>query len=1044
MTDARESKQKVEIPHVLRAAVKEGRAVVIFGAGASMECKASDGRNPPSADDLRNHLAQKFLGTQNETRDLATVAEMAIIAGAGEPQVVDEVARQFEGFMTSNAHKRLADFRWRSFATTNYDRFIEDGYAANSAALQTCVPFIKDSEPYEDRLREKLNPVPLLKLHGCLGHPLDEEVPLILSNEHYAFHEKGRDLLFGRLRDWAHSSVLIFIGYRLADPHIRELIYKIASSKRPSWFIVSPSCDEHDIRFWATKGVDIIPTTFAGFIDALDTAIPKPLRPLASLVDSEKRPYVRHLKNGYPSEELVEALEHDFDYVHASMSFDEVSAEKFYAGYDHGWCGIIRKYDFARKAGESLLFTAADEGAGTGAIRFYLLEGAAGSGKTIALRRAAFDAATALDQLVLWLGEDGVPRPEILEELYSLTGLRILLFVDHVSLHAEALERALHRLKQKEISVTIIASEREAEWETYCGCLNDFDPIKSTLRRLSEREAEDLVDLLERHGCLGQLATRSRAEQTDAFLSEERADRHLLVALHELTQGKPFEQIILDEYNRIHPDAACTLYLDIATMHQFGVTARAGAISRISGIRFSDFEADFLIPLKGIVRTTKNRFIGDDGYVARHAHVADIVFRVKCESDEERSAQLSRVIGGLDPGYSSDNRILVSICKGRKIAETFNSVASAREIFKAAVSALPNNAFLFQQAAIFEMVHPTGSLDRAEKLALAARDVDKINPIYAHTLAEVARHKANAAVSEVRAHQFRAKSRRYLNEISKADSYTSLTFCNLLIDEVIDLLQSLPEDPKKNQILDFNQKVGEAEKRLDKAKRDFPDEAGFPSAEGRLWQRLGEESRAKHMLQQAASLHTSNPGVFLRLARVESSGGELYAAIKTLSKGISRFPEDKQIHLELALRLIERDRITTPEIEGHFRASYGVGDHALDARFYHACYLFWAGLIQESQKLFDEVCERSSKDYRKRPNPEEGLIDQFVGQQTGMIASIKNDFFFIQSACYPKQIFAHASALSGVEMKDLTTGNFVRFSIRFNRLGPVATSVDMS
>ena len=1044
MTDAQISKQNVEIPHVLKVAVREGRAVVIFGAGASMECKASDGRRPPSADALRDHLAQKFLGTQNEKRDLARVAEMAINTSAGEPQVFDEVARRFRGFTTSIAHERLADFRWRGFATTNYDRFIEDGYAANSSALQACVPFVKNSEPYEDRLRDERDPVPLLKLHGCLNHRLDKEVPLILSNEHYAFHDKGRDLLYGRLRDWAHSSVLIFIGYGLADLHIRKLFYKINPSQRPRWFIVAPSGDEHDFRLWSNKNVDVITTTFTGFIDALDNAVPKTFRSLALPVEAEKQPYVRHLKNGYPSKLLVDALECDFDYVHAEMPFDNVSAEKFYSGYDHGWCGIIREFDFARRAGRKLLNSATDEDTGTGAIRFYLLEGAAGSGKTIALRRAAFDAATALDQLVLWLGEDGVLRTEVIEELYSLTGLRVLLFVDHVSLHAETLERALHTLKHKDVPVTIIASEREAEWETYCDGLNDFDPIKSTLRRLSEREAEELVGLLERHNCLGQLATRSRAEQIDAFLSVDRADRHLLVALHELTQGKPFEQIILDEYNRIHPDAARTLYLDIATMHQFGVTARAGAVSRISGIRFSDFMADFLIPLKGIVRTTKNRYIDDDGYVTRHTHVADIVFRVKCKSDDERSAQFSRIIAGLDPGYSSDKRILTSICKGRKIAETFNSVAKARDIFNAATSALPDNAFLFQQAAILEMVHSKGSLERAEELAQIARTVDENNPIYVHTLAEVARRKANDAANEVRAQQLRAQSRRYLNEISKADSYTSLTFCNLLIDEVVDLLQSLPENPKRYQILDFDQKIDEAKKRLERAKREFPGEAEFPSAEGRLWQCLGERSRATRMLQQAAALHTRNSGVFLRLARVQSNSGELDASIKTLTEGISRFPEDKQIHLELALCLIKRDCTTTAEIEGHFRASYGVGDHALDARFYHACYLFWAGSIKESRKLFEEVYERSGEDYRKRPNPEEGLIDQFIGQQTGMIASIKNDYFFIQSGCYPEQIFAHASALSNVEIDNLETTIAVRFRIRFNRRGPVATSVHMS
>lgn len=1044
MTGSSKSKVKVELPHVLIEAVKEGRAVIVFGAGASMECRSADSRRPPSADELRDHLAAKFLGTKNEKRDLATVAEMAINAGAGEPQVFDEVARQFKDFTTSKAHEKLGDFRWRGLATTNYDRFIEQGYVLNTAALQTCVPFVKNEEPYEDRLRDERNPVALFKLHGCLDHRLDRDVPLVLSNEHYATYEKGRDLLFNRLRDWAQSSVLVFIGYRLADPHIRDLIYKIDPARRPRWYMVSPGGDEHDVRFWDKKGVEVLSTTFSGFMDALDVSVPQLFRALAPPVDTGLRPYLKHLKNGHPSDRLIEALERDFDYVHAAMPFDEVSAEGFYSGYDHGWSGIIRKYDFARKLGEELLYAAVDVATDSPAIRMFVLEGAAGSGKTIALRRAAFDAATALDQFVLWLKPDGILRAEIIEELWTLSGLRLMIFVDHVSLHSEELERALHTLKRKNVQVTVVLSEREAEWAAYCGGLDAFLPSTSTLRRLNGREVEDLVDLLARHRCLGQLTNLSRAEQIEAFLSKDRADRQLLVALHELTQGKPFEQIILDEFNRVLGDAARSLYLDIATMHQFGVTARAGAISRISGIRFDDFKSEFIKPLTDIVRITDDRFTGDHGYETRHSHVAEIVFRAVCDSDEARSLQLSRIVGGLDPGYSSDRRVLENICKGRNIARTFSSIEHARKIFEVATTALPESAFLFQQAALLEMQHPKGALDYAEELAQTARALDQNNHIYIHTLAEVSRRKANAAPSPVRAEQLRAQSRRFLNEILTNDPRKSLTFCNLLIDEVIDLLRALPEDPKEYMIIEFDRKVAEAKDRLDKARRDFPGEAEFPSAEGRLWQRLGDEVRAKRVLQQATALKAQNSGVFLRLAQVQASGGEVENSIETLRTGLQRFPSDKQLHLELALRLVEHNRTTSREIEGHFGASYGVGDHALDARFFHACYLFWAGKIEESRSLFDEINTRSSKDYRKRPNPEEGLIDQFIAQQTGSVASVRDDYFFIQSGCYPRQIFAHMTSLSGIDISELTSGKQVRFRVRFNRRGPVASTVVVS
>lgn len=1045
MSVRRKAQPSIEIPHTLAEAVRSGSAVAVLGAGASKECRGQGGRRAPDATQLRDHLAKRFLGTAKKERDLATVAEMAIAAGSGLPLVFDEVSRQFQNIQTSAAHAGLAGFRWRGLATTNYDLFIEEGYRANAAAPQTCVPFVKNTEPFDDRLRAETHPVALLKLHGCLDHRLDPDVPLLLSHEHYDGHDRNREHLFERLKHWAQSSVLVFIGYRLADPHIRQLIYRISPSQRPQWYLVSPGGDDDDRRFWSSKNVELLPTTFGEFVEALDQEVSSLFRALPLPRDAASRPYRRHFRTDQdPSERLVRSLDTDFAYVHGSLAFENVSAEKFYAGYDTDWCGIVRNYDFARKVGEDMLYAALDETAGDLPLRFELLLGQAGAGKTIALRRAAFDAATALDQLVLWLTEDGEPRADVLEELYSLTGLRVLLFVDHVSLHAEALERMLYTLRARNVPITVIASEREAEWGTYCRGLNEaFTPTTHTLRLLSAREAEALVDLLERHQCLGHLAEKPRTERIASFLDKAQANRQLLVALHELTQGRPFEDIILDEYERINPEVARSLYLDIATMHQFGVMARAGAISRISSIRFLDFKEEFLAPLQDIVRTTHDRYTGDDGYETRHAHVARLVFRVACEGDEERATQLARIITGLDTGYSSDRRILSGICRGREIAQAFVGIESAREIFDTAMAAMPSAAFLFQQAAILEMQHDSGSLDRAEELALEARELDSTNHIYLHTLAEVARRKARAARSPVQVSQLRAQSRSYLNSIHRSDPRRSLSYCNLLIDEVQTMLHVLPDDPKEYQVVEFDEKVGETVKRLHRAQRDHPGEAEFPAAEGRLYQLLGEEDRAERVLKIATGLRANTAGVFFRLAQILYRRADLDAAIQTLQDGLERFQSDKELHLQMALRLIEKHQSPDTVIDGHFRASYGTGDHAYDARFYHAAYLFWAGKIEESRALFNFVDEKANSDYRTGSVPAEDVITARIEEKKGTIEGIKDRYFFVRFGGWPKALFAHVSSLIDDQVEDLTQGAAVRFHIRFNRKGPMAVSVKL-
>jgi hypothetical protein len=232
--------------------------------------------------------------------------------------------------------------------------------------------------------------------------------------------------------------------------------------------------------------------------------------------------------------------------------------------------------------------------------------GPAGSGKTVALKRAAWEAATALDQLVLWFEETGALRPDALAELVDLTGKRIFIAIDRAALHVAAIDRLLSVAKQKQLPITILAAERDNEWSAYGARISDrWHPRVFGMSNLSHKEVEELVDLLEKHDSLGLLEPLNREERIAAFT--ERADRQLLVALHEATRGKPFEDIVYDEYEGVVPEEARRLYLDICTLNQFAVPVRAGTISRVSGILFEDYRQRFFRPLQNMVMAHENR-----------------------------------------------------------------------------------------------------------------------------------------------------------------------------------------------------------------------------------------------------------------------------------------------------------------------------------------------------------------------------------------------------------------------------------------------------
>lgn len=1046
-SSAKKAAKKVEIPFLLAEAVKNGRAILFLGAGASKECKNAEGKTPPDGEQLRDILALKYFGKPMPNRPVMTVAEMAISTGAGRSLVFDTINDAFAAFEPSEAHRMVSDFNWRAIATTNYDLFLEAAYDDTKRRRQVLVPFVKDDEPIDARKGAITNPLEYLKLHGCLRHRLDGDVPLVLSWEQYDEYATNRRHLFNRLEYLSHECPLIFVGYGLADSHIRSLIYKLEGSARPRWYIVSPGAEEEDIRFWSSKNFDVITCRFGEFMAALDAAIPKLLRFVAPSVETVNFPLRAHYASpaSQETDRLRAAFSKDLTLIHASMAVKEQSAEQFYSGYDTGWGGIFNRMDARRKVTDDLLFKVLAEHESPKEPIFFLLRGPAGAGKTIALKRAAFDAAMSYRALALWLEEDGHLRSDIFIELHNLVQRPIYLFVDQVALHVDKLVPFLRTMKTSRVPLVLIGAEREADWTTYCATLQQIQPpLFLRVGMLSSREVEDLLDLLDRHNCLGELKGQERAKQVAAFMDEERADRQLLVALHELTRGYPFEKIVLDEYERV-PERARRLYLDIATMHQFAVPARAGTISRVSGIRFRDYREEFMIPLKDMIIVAEDRY-GDYFYRTRHPSIASMIFAQVCGDDVAKAAQFIRLIQGFDVGFSSDKRTLEGICKGRVLADQLQQPDAGREIFSTATSIAPNQAYLRQQWAIFELNHQKGDIADAERLAAEAAVMDPKSSSAIHTQAEVARRRANVDGSPILKEQFRRQARRFLDSMPKQDRFNLSTRCKLLVDEVSDLIESLSEQERAMDDRFFADKLQEVERALTRAQQLFPDDAGMVETEARLWSLMKDKAKALRALERAWRKMPRGSGTAIRISKIHASAGRQAAAKAVLEEALSRDAEDKAAHFEMAMHLLSNEEEADWDqraIIHHLSASIQVNDANFEERYTLAQFYFAIGNIGRAEELFDEIERRAPKEFRRFAPRIETPITRRLPNYEGSVESVREGFFFLRSGAYPKRIFAHRSAFEEAEVDEIEVGHQVYFRLRFDRRGPVAVSVHL-
>jgi cold shock CspA family protein len=1030
----------IQIPEVLIEAVKSKRVIPFLGAGASKESRNAAGKTPPDADQLRDILAQKFFGKLIPNRDVMAVSEMAISSAGGTGLVYEAVRQALDGFRPSAAHTLLSTFNWRMIVTTNYDTLIEQAYSSSSRRMQSLVKFIKDDEPVEERMQAVMNPVAYLKLHGCLDFIYDREVPLVLAKEQYATHSANRTHLFERLRQLARESTLLFIGYRLDDPHIRELIYKLETNRRPRWYIVSPDAEDYDINFWSSKNIEVIKARFGEFIQALDAAVPPLWRSLAVSDAVTELPLRKfYVQRTEESQNVKHALQNDLTHVHAGMSYAAQTPEQFYSGYDTGWGSIVLRLDARRKIEDELLFTILLENENLKGPLLVVVRGPGGAGKSIVLKRTAFEAATASNELVLWLHEDGAIRPEVFSEIYDLTNTTIFLFVDQLALHVDKVQSLFKYAQQRQIPLVIVGAERDADWNTYCGTLNNLDTVEKRVGNLSADETRLLLDLLERHSCLGLLKEKTFEERVEAFMG--RADRQLLVALHELTQGKPFEEIVFSEHQKVHPEQARQLYLDIATMHQFGVNIRAGTISRISGIDFEDYQRDFFHPLENIVRIQTDTYSGDYVYRTRHARVASLVFRQVCPTDDAKARQFVRLLDGIDVGYSSDRRALEEMTKGRGLVETFSRPDEVRQIYEAAVRVAPTQAFLHQQWAVFELNHPHGSISAAERHAADAHNLEPKNNSIVHTQAEIDRRRANDETSTILKESLRRRVRARLAELPQNDRFTVSSRCKLLVDEVEDLSHTLADDAKPHDALFFAEKVRDAEMAIMKAQQEFPDDADIIQVEARLRNELDQKDKALRALERAWAAGPRGSGLAIRVAKIYQARDRDADAEQILKEALGRNADDRQAHQVLALHYLKQPSFDRDLVEQHLRNSFAPGDQNFEERYVLGEFSFYRGQPQRAAELFDFIDAKAPPSFRRVAPRKESVITALLGRYSGTVQDMKPQFFFIRTGSYPNSVFAHNSTVDSDVRSELSIGSDVNFRIRFNRAGPCAVDV---
>jgi tetratricopeptide (TPR) repeat protein len=1031
----------MELPPTVVSAVKSGKAVLFLGAGASFCASSLDGKEPLSGNSLRDKLCEHFLGNQHQQDSLSWVSELAISA-TDLSTVQDFIAEQFSGIEPAKFHLLLSSFKWRGLVTTNYDRLIERIYEKSNNAIQEIVPFISNNDRVDEKLRSS-NHLALLKLHGCITRTHDPNLPFILSTDQYITHREGRSRIFQMFEDWCYENTVIFIGYGLQDQNLRSILLELSKNieNRPRYYLIKPRADQQEKDFWNTKRITVLEGTLESFLTILNQEIPEQQRKLIKLLTTDHPIQKKFILSETIAGSVKDLLEHDVEYIHENLNSEDGTPQRFYKGFDLSWYPILANLDVRRRLTETIIYDVIikPEQDRVTKAELYVIKAEAGAGKTILLRRIAWEAGTQADALCLFVRKLGEPSFKALKELYRLTNERIFLFVDTTGDNISSIKKIIEDARHFDIPITVITAERINEWNMLCEELDNFVSDEYNLKYLSAKEIKELVKLLDKHNALGiNLQNKTFEEQTKEF--EQKAGRQLLVALHEATMGRPFEEIIIDEYKNIYPQQAQNLYLTVCLLNQFNVPVRAGLISRVHNINFSDFKNKLFQPLESVVKVETKKVTDDYMYTARHPEIAHMVFEGILIDDTDRYNEYIRVIKHLNISYDADRESFRKLLNARILKNNFSNDDDIQAIYKVATEIAKEESYLYQQMANYERIRVNGDYQKAQELLQKAQKLNPRDKSIIHSLAELAITRAKESTSILKCSKFRLEAKSFLDSLLSSSSdnrYAISTLIKLNIDELEDLLK---QDESTDR--DIEQAIRQVERHLEDAKSKWS-EYFVETLEARFARILEDHERTLNALKSAFKINPRDPFIAISLSQIYWSKKDFIVAKNCINKALDNNQTDRTLNYRYAKILRQTNPFDIDSIAYHFRKSFLSGQNNYDAQFWYARYTYESCDIDKKEQAMDifKQLRSASIKYEIKTEVRDYIKDENLNKKTfsGTVSRIEAMHGFVSIDGRGDDVFFHKKNVCNWD--DLKTESRISFFVGFTYTGLVATEI---
>ena len=833
----------------------------------------------------------------------------------------------------------LLSMPWANIFTTNFDDLVQKAFAKRS-----------DADLYvfnHERGFDSLLPshTPLYALHGSIAQPLTRDVQLVLTRDDLRRTSSVREAMYHRLSEDIHARQIVYIGSSLGDPDFGDLIGEIVDAtpfleQLPRGYAFMVNVPDLARGYWEQRKITLFDARMEEFVAAIER-LRSGREKVQPIQIGAHAAFPRFLSDIDLTSPLAADLSAAF--IFPETAEDQSNPSDFFRGAAPTWKSIRERYDAPRDKFDALLDIVlvgeADEPpvGSQRQTRFTFVDGPAGTGKTTLLKRLAWDL-TSINQPVVWLRHPTLVQLDLIEELLDKAQKRVYVFVDNAADTARQLLNIISRSRTRRLQVSFILADRRNEWRAEARSLSPEPDDIIALGRMSAHEVDLLLERLERAGELGTLKSLPKDEQRRRLT--ERSGRHMLVALREATEGRAFDEIVVDEFENIPTETGKAAYLQICALYQFGVVTRAGLLSRATLVPIADLGERVLQPTIKVIIEHQTRSDWQPTYAARHEEIAKIVFRRRLDTSLRRAKYIQATLDLLDVGYRDDQRAFSQLVSARWLRLIVRDADLISAIYAHAKSLRPDDPFVTQQEALSLRRHDPR---QAARLMREARAALPSSSALRHSDLTLQLDRARAAEGSERVKLLAAVAQAFKDlialERNNPAPYTSL----------IDLYHY---ESRRSSGEESVAQLNEAQRVLKDAFKYCRSDRHLLEISARVEESLGKLDIAVEDFEKAVGQASGEPIVWQNYAAFLLGTGVADQAVKVLNRGLDIHPADPTLSYSLARSLEIAEPGNDAAIRSAYQAALAEPVRGHEPELDYAIYLFLNGNEEEANEHF--------------------------------------------------------------------------------------------